>query len=178
MAGSSAGMLSVLANHPLDVVKMRLQGTRVLYTSHLSIGPGGVVRASNVRRHSGRMMHARPQLCAFGDGLTVRAAADLSSRDLGGGAATVQDGHNPSAPLYRGFVHALKTIAREEVCVDPRPQLGFGDAGEGAWFTTQHILIGLLAAEARVVQGLRGMYAGLSPNLVGASVSWGVYFYR
>jgi hypothetical protein len=90
----------------------------------------------------------------------------------------VQDGHNPSAPLYRGFVHALKTIAREEVCVDPRPQLGFGDAGEGAWFTTQHILIGLLAAEARVVQGLRGMYAGLSPNLVGASVSWGVYFYR
>jgi hypothetical protein len=47
VAGSSAGMLSVLANHPLDVVKMRLQGTRVLYTSHLSIGPGGVVRASN-----------------------------------------------------------------------------------------------------------------------------------
>jgi hypothetical protein len=33
----------------------------------------------------------------------------------------VQDGHNPHAPMYRGFVHALKTIARDEVREPARP---------------------------------------------------------
>lgn len=98
--------------------------------------------------------------------------------------AAVQDGHNPHAPLYRGFVHALKTIARDEVRQPRRGKhmLGFGacaiNHASGALVNAACPSSNSITCEARAAQGLRGMYAGLAPNLVGASVSWGVYFYR
>jgi len=76
VAGSTAGMSAVLANHPLDVIKVRLQ---------------------------------------------------------------VQDGRSSTLPAYRGFVDAFTKIGR--------------------------------------VEGLRGLYAGLTPNLMGSTIGWGLYFF-
>lgn len=71
-----------------------------------------------------KRLAARPYVSARGGG----GKSESHHGDLGRVCyAAVQDGHNPHAPLYRGFIHALKTIARDEVC-EPAPaehMLGF-----------------------------------------------------
>jgi solute carrier family 25 folate transporter 32 len=116
-AGAAAGVCNVLALHPLDVVKTRLQGAPL------------PLRSS-------------------------RALAQLTAPH----ARAVQD-RRPAADVYRGTVHAFKTIVRTE-------------ARRAA--ASSRLRVPLTRSDAQ--QGWLGLYAGLSPALAGGTLAWGLYF--
>ncbi|GFN86876.1 mitochondrial folate transporter/carrier [Plakobranchus ocellatus] len=100
-AGVTGGVVSSLALHPLDLLKVRFQGVT-----------GGVV--------SSLALHPL-------DLLKVRFQVDEGPN------------HKHSArPQYRGIIHAFRTIVESD--------------------------------------GWKGLYRGVTPNVTGAGVSWGLYF--
>ncbi|XP_010484654.1 PREDICTED: folate transporter 1, chloroplastic-like isoform X2 [Camelina sativa] len=64
----------------------------------------------------------------------------------------VNDGRWSSLPTYKNTAHAVFTIARLEVCA-------------------RRISLTLF------FNGLRGLYAGFFPAVIGSTVSWGLYFF-
>ena len=87
MAGCTAGLVSTLSLHPLDVIKTRLQGE-------------GMLLRCCTRRARKAMLP--PQLSSPASAVTVPACR------------AVQDGTPGATPAYRGTRDAIRSIMRQE----------------------------------------------------------------
>jgi solute carrier family 25 folate transporter 32 len=138
LAGAAAGICNVLALHPLDVVKTRLQGA--LATCDVASSR----RALALRRTAAPRSARR----ARGAGRVPRHGARLQNHPARGGT------QHASLGATRRLTHAPPSLP---------PALA------------PHACSRARCATSRA-QGWRGLYAGLSPALVGGTLAWGLYF--
>ncbi|KAI9797736.1 MAG: hypothetical protein M1835_006908 [Candelina submexicana] len=186
IAGFTAGIISTLAVHPLDVIKTRLQVDRI---SSSRVGNSYRI-ARDIARHEGSIAefyrgltpnlignsNLAPRYGKLKDGITAyRSPQDgLSTFDYfvaAGGAGTVSHFSTTSrisstVKLRAGMtsVGALTALCTNPIWVIKTRMLSTGSSHPGAYTSMSDGVRQILRTE-----GLSGFYSGLLPSLVGVS---------
>ncbi|EPQ28942.1 uncharacterized protein PFL1_03742 [Pseudozyma flocculosa PF-1] len=189
VAGTAAGVASLLAGHPFDTVKTRLQ-TQPHSLPHSST-PASSPPPSNLRPESRPLLAPQPTTSS-----SAAAAAASSSRSTHHAAIITAPLRRPDGtiPIYRSATHAFRVIVKEEKLLGlykgvTSPMLGvavmnasiFGLYGLALRFQQQHGLFapqssgpGLLGGasfEPSLTQIMvAGMVSGLGSSLITAPI--------